>query len=204
MIRGRSVALLLSALVVTGCGGMSDDERAQLHTDAIDEEGCEDLLSGELMGELTGSQGSFRLTEVGGLDACQALITRTGSRVTAVRLPASSWAQSQARTFQDVLVPATSDPEVTALAEKVSGSGVSDDEACTLFAALSEVTYPDAGSVVISTFPLGGLEVASAQACTDGEFGLLNIESAGSIDLTDELRSAMRAALDEIHPGEPL
>lgn len=195
-------AALLSVLVLTGCGGISDDERAQLHTDALDEGGCEDLLSGPAMGELTGSQGSFRLTEVGGVDACQALITKAGSRVTAVRLPASSWAQSQTLTFQDLLDPATSDPEITALVEKASGAGVSDDEACTLFAALSEATHPDAGSVVITTFPLGGLEVASAQACADGEFALLNIETAGSIELTDALRADLQAALDEIRPGE--
>lgn len=201
-VRGGVGAALLSVLIVTGCGGISDDERAQLHTNSLDAEGCEDLLSGAAMTELTGSQGSFRLTEVGGVEACQALITKTGSRVTAVRLPASSWAQSQTLTFQDLLDPQTSDPGVTALVEKASGAGVSDDEACTLFAALSEATHPDAGSVVITTFSLGGLEVASAQACADGEFGLLNIETTGSIELTDDLKAGLQAALDEIHPGE--
>ena len=61
-MRGGVGAALLSVLTVTGCGGISDDERAQLHTDSLDAEGCEDLLSGAAMTELTGSQGSFRLT----------------------------------------------------------------------------------------------------------------------------------------------
>lgn len=195
-----------AALLLSACGPDAEELSGTL-TDGIDEQGCQRLLSGPATEELTGPQSSHRLHEVGGLPACQALTSGdNGARVTVVRVPAAQWAGTQYWTFMDLLpahpTDADADPRLLELMESLREKTLPDEDACELFVALAEERHGSAEPLVVSPAALGGLSLLSAQACDGGQFALVTMESAADLELTPERESLLRAAVDELHPGD--
>ena len=192
-------ATAAAVLMLSACG--QERELPAGGTQGMDEAGCRALLGGPAVEELTGEQDSHRMHEVGSLSGCQALTASSnGMRITVVQVPGSQWAESQERTFSDLLPDG--DPAITELTEKLGSGELTDEEGCRLFDALAAATHKTDGPVVVGIAPLGALSQASAQACVDGEFGLVAMERMSKYDLTADLEELLTHALDEVHPAE--
>lgn len=210
-MRTQARTLLGCALAAgAALAGCSSTPPHELTTTGADESVCENLLSGEAMQQLTGEQGAFGTKELSELPTCQALIdSEAGSRVSVVRVPAADWAATATQKL-GYLAGTGQAGEYAAEIDQLVGTAQAGDltgpEACTMFGLLAELEHdsPAETSLVVASSSRGGLEVMTAQACAEGDYTMVELESMDDWGDEDAVRDSLIAAVEELNPDATL
>jgi len=217
----RLLGMLCGLVTVLALGAGCDDEPDNSDTsgtgDTSDtrEEGsaCATLLDRSAELAALGSHSAERSTDVGGLPACQALIAGSSlgiDRIQVIQVPAEDWATTLPALIDEVLGSGlVKDPAQLRRLEQGremidSGDELTADSACELFTTLVvSLQGLEAGAQsIVNVLPdRQNPQAVNGQACSDGTYTSVQIESASGLEADNALLGRIRAALDGYHEG---
>lgn len=160
-----------------------------------------------------GSASDEHTADVGGLPACQAQVT--GSDVGAdefqvIQVPAEDWARTLPDLIGQVIESGVvKDPAQLRKLERGldvidSGDELTADSACELFTTLvvSLQGLEEGAQSIVNVLPdRESPQAVNGQACSDGTYTSVQVESASVLKVDDNLLNQVGAALDTYHEG---
>jgi hypothetical protein len=212
-MRALGMLCCLASVLVLGAG-CGDDPDTDTDGDKREESSeCAALIDRSAELAKLGSPSEEHTADVGGLPACQARVT--GSNVGAdqfqvIQVPAEDWARTLPDLIDQVIESGVvKDPAQLRKIERGrdmidSGDELTADGACELFTTLvvSLQGLDEGAQSIINVLPdRKSPQAVNGQACSDGTYTSVQVESASVLKVDNDLLGQIGAALDRYHEG---
>ncbi|HET9420188.1 MAG TPA: hypothetical protein VFO49_03555 [Nocardioides sp.] len=209
----RSLRILCCLLTVIALGAGCGDDQSDSGDTSAEGDGCAALIDRSAELAALGSASQEQRIDVGGLPACQAQVDGSNAgvdQIQVIQVPAEEWARTLPDLIDELLESdVIDDPAQRRKLEQgremiTSDDQLTPDSACELFTTLVvslQGLEKGARSIVnVLPDPQSPL-AANGQACSDGSYTSVQVESASALAVDEALLGQVRAALDDYHEG---